>query len=203
MLHAMAVESSTESSTVVLLRAAQQGRAEALQELLRRHRDALLARIRLMMGPEARAAAESEDFVQGVFLEVARDLNRFSPVDERSFLRWATHIARNNIRDEVRRRRETALGSLASSVVPVRSAHATGPLGEAMRHEQIEVVVSALLGMPDDHRLVIELRDFDGRSFAEIGETMGRSENAAQLLHASAMIRLGAILVHHRSSPRG
>jgi RNA polymerase sigma factor (sigma-70 family) len=44
--------------------------------------------------------------------------------------------------------------------------------------------------MPDDRRRVIELRDLDGLSYREIGATLGRTENAVQILHARALAEL-------------
>ena len=53
--------------TVQLVRQAQAGDHAALSDLLKRYRGRLLARVRLMMGEQARRLAESQDFLQNVF----------------------------------------------------------------------------------------------------------------------------------------
>lgn len=173
-----------------LLRGAQAGRSGALDGLLERYRDRLLGRVRLMMGDGARQHAESGDFLQGVMLEIARDLDEAQLEDEEAFLRWATRVARNNIRDQVRRRRERALESFSQSGILARSGDAT-PSGDAGRHEDVERLVAALERLSPDHRRVVELRDFDGLSYREVARALDRpSEEAVQMLHARALSNL-------------
>ncbi len=180
--------------TVELLRGVRQGAPAALGDLLERYRDRLLGRVRLMMGEEARKHAESMDFLQGVLLEIARDIDRADIEDEEIFLRWATRIARNNIRDHLRRRRERALESFSQSGILARSG--TSPASQAGRREDVEQLVEAMERLSPDHRRVIELRDFDALSYADVAREMEKpSEDAAQMLHARALARLTRELV--------
>ncbi|MFH0947294.1 MAG: sigma factor, partial [Planctomycetota bacterium] len=96
------------TDSMELIRRAQESDQAALGELLERYGDRLLGRIRLMMGDRARRVADSMDFLNGMFVQVIQGLDRFEIRDEQAFLRWATQIARNNIRDGVRKKRETA-----------------------------------------------------------------------------------------------
>ncbi|MFO1050837.1 MAG: sigma-70 family RNA polymerase sigma factor [Planctomycetota bacterium] len=183
--------------TLELIRGLRDVAEDSLASLADRYRGVLLQRVRLMMGSDARRVADSSDFLQGLFLEMARDFDRRGPMDEAGFLRWATAIARNNIRDEVRRRRETALDRFASSLdwrPALGDASSTAPLDRIERREQVELLVEALTRLSEDHQQVIELRHFEGLSFAELGRRMGRSENAVQILHTRALVRLGEIL---------
>jgi RNA polymerase sigma-70 factor (ECF subfamily) len=187
--------------TVELVRVAQSGERTSVAAIIERYREVLLQRIRFLMGPEARQAADSNDFLQGLFLEVVTDFEKRGPRDEREFLRWATAIARNNIRDGVRRRRELAVDRFASSLDwrPVLgNAPADSPESVAEREEQVERLCEAMTSLREDDRSVIELRHFEGLSFAEIGRRLGRSENAAQILHTRALVKLGEML-----RPRG
>ena len=68
------------------------------------------------------------------------------------------------------------------------------PSQSASRQEQVDLLLEALAELPDDKQRVVELRDFEGLSFAEIARAMGRSENAVQLLHTRALARLAGIL---------
>lgn len=171
-----------------LLEGARAGDRTCLEELLLNYRDRLLERIRLMMGHEVRRLAESGDFMQGLFTNVVGEIERCPATDGDGFLRWATRIVRNNIRDEGRRRRLQSFESFSQAVWQET------PSSDASRREQADRLLEGLVELPEDHQRVIELRHFDGRSFAEIGEELGRSENAVQLLHGRALTSLGKIL---------
>jgi RNA polymerase sigma-70 factor (ECF subfamily) len=158
-----------------------------------RFRERLLTRIRLMMGDAARERADSEDFLQGVFVEILQQQDRRpAPPDDDHFLRWATRIARNNIRDDVRRRREQAIvDSTQSGELPLL-LHGVGrsPDGEAELRDEIERLIAVLERMPERCQRVIELRHFDGKRFAEIGDLLGCTEGAARALHTRALAEL-------------
>ena len=180
-------------ATLELVRRAREGEEDALALLVDRHGEQLLERIRMMMGDQARRSAESIDFLQDVFVELIEDVGRVEVSDERGLLRWLTAIARNNIRDSVRRRRERALESLSASglVRAAQDPRSPSPPSVATAHEELSDIVDALAELAEDHRSVIELRDLKGLSFVEVGRRMGRSEGAAQALHTRAMVRLG------------
>ncbi len=186
------VDESPYTETVQLLLRAAQGDSACLGDVLGRYRDRLLLRIRLMMGARARDVAESGDFLQEVFVRVLEQFDRFELRDERSFLRWITMIARNNIRTELRRDREVALESLvsASQHASARAALENAPPSQIVRLEEISLLVDALAELEDDHRRVVEMRNFEQLSFAEVGKQLGRTENAAQLLHARVLLSL-------------
>jgi len=180
--------------TPELLCRARAGDRDSLEQLIRRYRPELLTRIRLMMGDGARRAAESGDFLQGALVEVMEDLSRYELEDEAAFLRWATRIARNNIRDQVRRGREKALESFVSGSGLFRPADAAveeTPSHLVLHAEQQEILVEALAQLREEYQRVVELHWFEGLTFAEIGLRLDRSEEAARMLHARALVRLG------------
>jgi len=154
--------------TTELLRHAREGDRNALEQLLQRYRPELLKRIRLMMGEVTRRTAESGDFLQGALVEVMRDLARV--------------------------RHEAMLESfaLARGLFEARGRpSAETPSQNVMRAEQLELLVEALARLRDEHRLAIELRWFQGLSFAEIARRTGRTAQAARKFHARALLRLG------------
>ena len=183
-----------------LLELARSGDAVALERLVERYRAELLDRIRLMLGEEARRQADSVDFLQGVFVEVLARVESGGFSDERGLLRWMTTVARNDIRDRGCRRRELAFASLSGSgsgslsLDAVRDLGGRSPATEAGLNEELLRMVEALERLAADHRRVIELRDLEELPFREVGRRMARSPEAAQLLHARAMLRLGRIL---------
>lgn len=177
-----------------LLNGARRGERSNLDDLVRLHRDSLLDRIRLMMGERARSVAESGDFLHETLIQAARALGRFQPDDEAHLLRWLTEIARNRIRDAVRRPRETALARLSDSIDLRRERRQSAPPSILSEREALHELADALGSLRPEERQAVELRHFEGLGFRAIGERMGRSENAAQLLHGRALLRLGRML---------
>lgn len=167
-------------------------RPSAVAALLERTRARLLHRIELLIGPGARRVAEAEDFLGQVTARVLEGRVACDPRDENGFLRLATRIARNLIVEQVRRPRVRRFDSVGSAIVQAQRANSTlgSPPRRAVTEEERIFLLDALEALDDDHRVVIEQRDFESRSFREIGEAMGRSESAAQQLHARAMLKL-------------
>lgn len=165
----------------------------ALIELVERYGERLLARIRLMLGEEARRRADSVDFLHEAFAELLAESGGEVTSDEQRLLRRVTAIARNNVRDAVRRPRERAFQSLSLSLSRLQPGEGT-PSRAASGRERLEALAEALERLSDDHRTVIELRDLDGLDFRAIGVRMGRGRDAAQMLHTRAMVRLGMLL---------
>ncbi|MCA8952132.1 MAG: sigma-70 family RNA polymerase sigma factor, partial [Planctomycetes bacterium] len=76
----------------------------------------------------------------------------------------------------------------------IRDDGTVTPSVDAARGEDIERLLEALEQLREDDQRVIELRDFEELSFRAIGERLGRSEAAVQMLHARAVTRLGQAL---------
>ena len=166
-------------------------REAALGRALERHHARLLERVRLMMGGAARREADSADFTQRTLAAAVKHQHKAPLDDERALLRWLTAIARNQIRDSARRRREESLASLSRELRANPAAEGPTPSHAAGDAEERLALVEALEEMPEDERRVIELRDLEGLAFAEVGEALGRSSEAARKLHQRALLRLG------------
>jgi RNA polymerase sigma factor (sigma-70 family) len=122
--------------------------------------------------------AEAKDVVQQTFLGVHRargDFRRGAPVRP-----WIVTIARNVIRDHLRRRyvrREDAL-ELDGPIEPRIEAPEYGvPSAETL----LGWAHKALAKLPEAQRRVIELHYLEGRSFAEVAKAVGCSEGAARV----------------------
>jgi RNA polymerase sigma-70 factor (ECF subfamily) len=182
-----------------LLERARDGDHQALEDVLARYRPPLRERIRVLMGPGARRVADSEDFVQEALIEVLQALERYRIRDERSFLRWATQIARNNIRDQVRRRHEQVVASFTSQLLGEEAGTgAKTPSGEAALGEDVLRMFEALERLRPMDRLVLELRDLQGLPYSDIAAQLDHATVEAVIKrHARAMRRLSRILAGH------
>lgn len=122
--------------------------------------------------------AEARDVVQQTFLGVHRaraDFRPGAPVRP-----WLVTIARNVVRDHLRRRyvrREDAL-ELDGPIEPRIEAPEYGvPSTEAL----IEWSRKAIARLPESQRRTLELHFFEGRSFAEVARALGTTEGAARV----------------------
>ncbi len=183
----MAIEEDSRAPDSELFRRAGSGDGEALARVVALYQERLLARIRLMLGPEARGCVESGDVLQDVFSEAIRSLRAGDLRDERAFLRWVTAIARHQIIDEVRRRREESLEALSSELV------AGGPSGPASltAEERGQRLIEALETLEPVRQRVVELRALEGLAWSEIARALGRSEGALRKLYHRALLELG------------
>jgi RNA polymerase sigma-70 factor, ECF subfamily len=176
-----------------LLRQANAGSPEALNELYERCAARLLGFIRLRLGRELRAQLESRDILQAVMLKSIQHLPEFRGAEARSFLAWLARIAEHEIRDRAdfqhRQRRdaarETPLETDAAIPALTRSA-----LSRVILDERAEQLEAALEALSPSHRDVILMRKFEELSFGDIGRRLGKSEDACRMLLARAMTSL-------------
>jgi RNA polymerase sigma factor (sigma-70 family) len=186
--------SSGFEDTLELLRAAQDGKQGALSKVLELYRDRLLGRVRTMMGEEARRTMESGDVLQLTYVDVMRDLPLAELRDERAFLRWMTAIARNRIRDNVRRKREKDLVEFSEVLSKVGRSSDDSPSSAAAANEEVMRLVEGLEQLEPPMRAVIEERDLEGRGFLDVASRLSLTERQVRRLHAKALLRLGWIL---------
>ena len=179
-----------------LVTSARAGDSAARGRLLERCRSPLLERIRFMMGEDARRAADSVDFVQSVLVEALQTVDDSLLVDERRLMRWLTAAARNNIRDAVRRRRERALASLtgSGSWSVEDPAQPPTPATQVEEGERLVRLAEMIEELTPEQRQVIELREFEQRTFGEIARELGGTDDRVRLVHAKALLRLGEML---------
>ncbi|MCB9919941.1 MAG: sigma-70 family RNA polymerase sigma factor [Planctomycetes bacterium] len=191
--------------TVELLRAAQAGDDASLRRLVERYRPRILERVRRLMSQNVRRWAESVDFAQMVLVDFLSEYERLEIEDEKSLMRWLTAVARNTIRDEARRRRARGIDTLIDGSLPAadhgfepirRSGTASRvgtPPSHADRSEQNARLHEALTCLSPESLAVVRGR-MAGRTFRDIAGSIGKSENATQLIHARALRKLGQIL---------
>ena len=155
------------------------GDREALNELVKRHREQVFATAWRMVGN----AETAEEIAQETFVRVFRGLRRFR--SESKFTTWLYRITMNLCYDEMKKRpAETRLDpemSDASAVPPDRTM---------ADEERAEWVRSQIETLPFKQRSVVTLRIFRGMSFKEIGRTVGCSTGAARVNYRHAILKL-------------
>lgn len=128
------------------------------------------------------------DLTQQTFLKAMLALPRYQPRGA-PFRAWLFRIALNEIRMHWRRRKEMTMELGLKEVAPL--AEETGlDLEEA----QLGRLSHALSKLGEDQARLIELRYFDGLSFAEVGQVIGIGEDAAKMRTHRVLRRLRELL---------
>ena len=175
-----------------------EGDRKSLDALIERHLPWIRSKVHQQMGPILRSKGETCDYVQDVVTQFLQDGPRFKISNDIHFRALLLKIVLNTIHKKMdwfmaRRRaiaRERPLPSdTVLSLDPVQGPSRT----PSQSVEQHEIEAWLRLGMtfldPQDQELLI-LRQWDELSFAEIGERLEISSDAARMRHNRALTRL-------------
>lgn len=175
------------------------GESQALDKLLEENQEWVHRRVRARLGEGLRKKLDSMDVVQEAMGEFLRYGPRVRVESEEHFRNLMVRIVENVIRDEhdwfhARRRamsREQRIPT--DSVIDLqRSAAVTRPDRAAEKGEHRAEVRLAIELLDPDERRVILLRQWEGLEFAEIGERLGLTADAARMRFQRALPRLAA-----------
>lgn len=122
-----------------------------------------------------RASELTADLTQQVFLKALLALPRYEPRGL-PLRAWLFRIALNELRMYWRKKKEVVM-DLSWAEVGALSAE----VGLQEREEDMQRLASALSRLPAEKARLIELRYFDGASFAEVGQVLGIGEDAAKM----------------------
>ena len=149
---------------LALVEAARRGDTDALDQLLRRHYDAIHAVCRRITGNPA----DADDATQEALVAIVRAIARFD--DRARFSTWAYRVAVNASLDELRRRRRRPITG-----EDVSDAHPTVAAGSMPSPESAAARVdvdAALAGLAPEFRAAVVLRDLCQLDYAEIAEVL-------------------------------
>lgn len=146
-----------------------EGEALAFETLVRRYQVPLFAYLYRLSGDRAAA----EDLCQETWARFVAALDRFDP--GRRLSTWLYAIATNLWRDASRGGRTRA--AAAEHLPELRSGLGIRtpptPLEEASRRELDAEVREGVQGLPEEYRVVLVMRHYQGLRYAEIAEVLG------------------------------
>jgi len=195
-----------ESETYQLLHRWHHGDRKAFEALIERHYDWLLYAVRRKMqelGPLMRQGGdESADQVQDVLVELLVGMPRFILSDAAAFRKLLLRILENRLIDKLRyqsalkrdRGRLKPLPGDSALYLDPPCSESSSPSGAAARSEQEALVHLALDLVPPEVRQVIYLREWEDLSFAQIGEALGLSADAARMKRNRALVQLARVV---------
>ncbi len=117
-------------------------------------------------------AAEPEDLAGETFLQVVRDLARFSG-DERAFRSWVFTIAHRRLIDERRRRGRRPVTPAADETLELAAGSGGDVADESLDRVSDDRVRAAMACLPEDQRAVLLLRILGDLTIEEIAEAVG------------------------------
>lgn len=179
-----------------LLRRARDGSSNALGALFDGHARRLLSLIRLRLGPSLRSEVESRDVLQAAFVKALLHFDDFVGGDRAALMAWLVRISENEIRDLAdyhgRQRRDAARrvaleGNPEAERLAERVRSQTSRIALDEHLLRLEAAIETLAA---EQREALILRRLEERSYAEIGERLGRSPDACRMLVARAMTAL-------------
>ncbi len=148
-----------------LIKRARAGEAIAFERLAKQH-VARLWRCAMALGKDSHWA---EDLVQETLVEAWRSLARF---DGRCrFSTWLYGILRHRFWKGQRRRSAVTLS--APDALGLERSSGCSPDRSAEASEDAQQVRRAVASLPEEHRLVVELRFFGGATLDEIAAVLG------------------------------
>ena len=174
--------------TQELLRAAQQGRREALEALLERYRPRLERWASGRLPHNARSLLDTGDLVQETLIRALESIGSIGARHPGSFESYVRQAILNRIRDQIRWARRRGGGELDSAGV----AHpGPSPLEEAIGADVVRRYEEGMAALSDDDRQVLHLRIELDMNYEEIAAMMGKpSGDAARMAIQRSLHRL-------------
>ena len=182
---------------------AKDGDRTALNQLYKVYAERVRWIVRFRMSKELRSKLESMDLVQDTLLHALGGLDDFTYKNEGDFIRWLSKIAENELLGSVKRlhadkrdiRKEIRFGThrpiTGSEFVGAPGpVEATTPSAIMSKKEDLYNLEKAMDQLRPKYREVIVLAKIDGLSYKEIGEKLGKSEDAVGMLLSRAMVSL-------------
>jgi RNA polymerase sigma-70 factor (ECF subfamily) len=176
-----------DAELTAAVRAAQDGDETAFRTVYRAVHPRLLGYIRTLVGEP-----DAEDVASEAWLQIARDLERFSGDADR-FRGWAARIARNRALDHIRMRgRRPAIAGDETELTgrPAESDTA----GEAIEALATDSTLSLIARLPQDQAEAVVLRVVVGLDAKSAAETLGKRPGAVRTAAHRGLKRLAELL---------
>lgn len=156
------------------------GDHQAFRQLIERHQDAVIGTVAKMLGN----IHDAEDISQQVFLRIWRNARRYRP--DAKFTTYLFTITRNLVFNETRRRgrkKEVSANEREETAHQVIEASADyRPDNEMLQNELREAVDAAIAALPENQRMAVVLRRYEGMPYEEIATVLKLSVPAVKSL---------------------
>ncbi len=181
---------------------AKAGDRESLGSLVTHCRGYLLAIAHAELEDTLRGKLAVSDVVQETLLRVQQKFSGFRGSSENELLSWIRQILIHYIADVRRSYRQTDKRQIGREIQFPWMDHSTAftaarlavdsatPGRAAAAGEELDRLRSAIAGLSEEYRTVLLLRTWERLPFAEVGNKMNRSTDAARMLWTRAVQQL-------------
>ena len=121
---------------------------------------------------------EAEDVVQETMIKVWNRRDRWDELESNEA--FCLTICRNIAVDKMRKM-ENQNQSLEDEHDAPDQSYASNPEEQAMQQDRIQLVHRLINNLPEKQRSVMQLRDFEGKSYKEIAQVLGISEEQVKI----------------------
>lgn len=123
--------------------------------------------------------AEAEDVVQETMVKVWSRHEQWEQIE--SIEAFCLTICRNLALDKTRKMASTEQSLDADEHNPPDYSHTANPEELVIQQDRIQLVRRIIENLPEKQRSVMQLRDFEGKSYKEIAAIMGISEEQVKI----------------------
>ena len=185
-----------------LLADARGGDTAAVGRLLNEYRDYLLLIANQQLDRKIQGKVGGSDIVQESMLAAQQGFNRFEGDTPEQLMAWLRQILLHDVYETGRRFRGTAKRQVDREVSVPHGSTAGSPIvdpqntpkTDALIQEEAQRLRKAMQELPVDYRQVLEMRNWEQLTFADIGRRLDRSEDAARKLWTRAILQLQKLM---------
>lgn len=168
-----------DSDVALMQRVAMDDEA-AFATLVERHQHAVVGTVAKMLGDPT----EAEDIAQQVFLRLWRSAKRYKPTAK--FTTYLFTITRNLVFNESRRRsrrKEVSMEEREESGPLHADPHTARRPDQQLLHQELrQAIDKAIEALPENQRMAVVLRRFEGTRYEEIADILDTSVSSVKSL---------------------
>ena len=203
------MENNNAVDDLDLLRHAQTGNEDALNEVLIKHRDRLKRMISVRMNQKLQSRIDASDVIQDTFIEASRALNAYLENPKMPVFIWLRHLAGEKLiqahrlhlgaQKRAAGREQRIFGgapqATSQSIAIQLAGNVTSPSQAAEKKEANDQLMEALESMDEIDREILTLRHFEHLSSRETAEIVGMNHEAVRKRYIRALDKMQKILV--------
>ncbi len=179
----------TDSKLILLY---QEGNHDALEILLKKHRDKIFG----FIYSKVKKQELTEDLFQDTVFKIVRTLKSGKYIEEGKFLPWVIRIAHNITIDYFRKnnKMKKVYETEEFSMFDILQDSGLNAEKQMIRGQMIKKIRELIELLPEEQKLVLKLRIYEELSFQEISDKTGVSINTALGRMRYALINLRKII---------
>lgn len=160
------------------------------------YRPSLKAIAATLLPKHLKSRVDDSDLVQETLLKAVAQADQIRANSPEQLEAWLRETLINSVRDCIRFHGRQQRSVSKEQFLPLETVRSTDPsASEQFRKEETnQIVLNAVMELPEDYRTVILLRQQMDLTFPEIAERMQRSADAVRMLWGRALVALSGRL---------